>query len=61
MASIWKDPRSPYWIACFTVYIGAHAKQLKRTTSTADRKLAQRIADELDEAGSGRRSADQLR
>ena len=61
MASIWKDPRSPYWLACFTAYVGASAKQLKRTTATADKKLAHRIADELEEAGSGRRSPDQIK
>jgi integrase len=53
MASIWKDPRSPYWLACFTAYVGASAKQLKRTTATEDKKLARRIADELDKAGRG--------
>jgi integrase len=61
MASIWKDPRSPYWLACFTAYVGARARQLKRTTATADKKLARRIADELDEAGCGARSADQIK
>ena len=61
MASIWKDPRSPYWLACFTAYVGASAKQLKRTTATDDKKLARRIADELDETGRGARSADQIK
>ncbi len=61
MASIWKHPSSPYWNACFTAYVGASAKQLKRTTATADKKLARRIADELDEAGRGARSADQIK
>lgn len=61
MASIWKDPRSPYWLACFTAYVGASAKQLKRTTATADKKLARRIADELDEAGRGARSPEQIK
>jgi integrase len=61
MASIWKDPRSPHWVACFTVYIGASAKQLKRTTATEDKKLARRIADELEEAGRGVRSTDQIK
>lgn len=61
MASIWKDPRSPNWLACFTAYVGASAKQLKRTTATADKKLARRIADELDEAGRGARSPEQIK
>jgi integrase len=61
MASIWKDPRSPYWLACFTAYVGASATQLKRTTATEDRKLARRIADELEEAARGVRSADEVK
>lgn len=61
MASIWKDPRSPYYLACFTAYVGASARQLKRTTATADKKLARRIADELDEAGRGARSPEQIK
>jgi integrase len=61
MSSIWKDPRSPNWVACFTAIVGASVKQLKRTTATADRKLARRISDELDEAGRGARSPDQIK
>jgi integrase len=61
MSSIWKDPRSPYWLACFTAYVGASAKQIKRTTGTVDKKLARRIADELDEAGRGRRSPEDIK
>jgi integrase len=61
MSSIWNDPRSPYWLACFTAYVGASAKQLKRTTGTADKKLARRIADELDDIGRGARSPDQIK
>ena len=61
MASIWKDPRSPNWLACYTAFVGASAKQMKRTTATADKKLARRIADELEEAGAGRRSPDQIK
>jgi integrase len=61
MASIWKDPRSPYWVACFTAYIGVSAKQLKRTTATSERKLASRIADELEEAARGARSAERIK
>src|SRR5690349_12696373 len=60
MASIWKDQRSPYWIACFTAYVGVSAKQLKRTTATTDKKLARKIADELDEAARGARSPERI-
>lgn len=61
MASIWKDPRSPYWLACFTAFVGASAKQLKRTTATSDRKLARRIAEELEDVGRGARSTDHIK
>ncbi|MGC3958429.1 MAG: tyrosine-type recombinase/integrase [Verrucomicrobiota bacterium] len=53
MASIWKDDRSPFFTACFTGYVGASARQFKRTTGTANRRLAQRIADKLDDVGRG--------
>lgn len=42
MASVWKDPRSSNWIACFTDKNGLRRK---KTTDTRDRKKAQRIAD----------------
>ena len=61
MASIWKHPNSSYWSACFTVYVGASAKQLKLSTATADKKLARRIAEELDEVGRGERKPDQIK
>jgi integrase len=61
MSSIWRDTRSPYWIACFTAITGARARQLKRTTATEDRKLARRIADELDEVGCGKRTPEQVK
>ncbi len=61
MASIWKDPRSPYWTACFTAYIGVSARQLQRTTATTDKKLARRIADELEEAARGKRTPERIK
>jgi len=61
MASIWKDPRTPHWIACFTGYVGASVKQLKRTTGTSNAKLARRIADKLDDAGRGSLSPDEIK
>lgn len=60
MASIWKDPRSPHLLACFTAYIGASARQFKRTTATHDKKLARRIADELEDAARGKRQPEQV-
>lgn len=61
MASIWKDPRSPYWTACFTAYVGVSAQQLQRTTATTDKKLARRIADELEEAARGKRTPERIK
>jgi integrase len=63
MASITKDahqpPKSPFWIACFNaVGSDGRVRQLKRSTKTTDRKLAQRLADEWEHleklAGKGR-------
>jgi integrase len=56
MSSITKDPldRSPFFLACFTAYVGQARCQLKKSTATKDRKLAQRIADQLEEAAQGR-------
>lgn len=61
MASIWKDPRSPHLIACFTAFIGQSARQLKKATGTTDKKLARRLADELEEAGHGARTPGRIK
>jgi integrase len=56
MASITKDPRdrSPYFQACFTAYRGQARTQLKKSTATTDRRLAQRVADALEDGAQGR-------
>jgi integrase len=63
MASITRDahqpPKSPFWIACLgSVGSDGRVRQLKRSTKTTDRKLAQRLADEWEHleklAGKGR-------
>lgn len=61
MASIWKGPRSQNWLSCFTAYVGASAKQFKRTTATADKKLARRTTDELEETACGAGSPDEIK
>lgn len=61
MASIWKHPNSPYFMACFSACIGAGVRQFKLTTGSSDRKVARRIADELEEAAANRRSPEQIR
>lgn len=40
-------------MACFTANVGVITRQPKLTTATADRKLARRIADELEAAARG--------
>lgn len=61
MASLWQQARSPFKTACITCVVGQSRKRIKKSTATADRKLAQRIADELEEAGHGRRSSEQIK
>jgi site-specific recombinase XerC len=60
MASIWKDDRSPYFTACLALYEGRRHRQLKKSTGTTDRKLARRIAEELEEAGHGRKTGEEV-
>ncbi len=57
VASIWKDHRSPYHLACATIFVGSRRIQVKKTTGTRDRKLAQRIAFEIEDIGQGLKSA----
>ena len=62
MAAIFRDSedRSPNFIACFSLYQGASRKQLRRSTGTDDKKLALRIALELEDAGRGVRDSAQV-
>lgn len=53
MASLRKRPESPYWVACFT---DPEGRRTQRSTGTTDRREAQRIANQFeDAAGEGRR------
>ena len=61
MASIWKDTRSPHFVACFTAITGMRRVQWKRSTHTAERKLARRIADEIEDAAQGKSDALRVR
>jgi integrase len=58
VASLTKRPKSKFWVACFTDRTG---RRLKRSTATANRKQAQMIADEFEEAARKRRTALQAR
>src|SRR4051794_24809306 len=46
MASLFKHPKSQFWSACYT---DRHGKQLKRSTKSADKAHAMRIALELEQ------------
>lgn len=61
MASLWKHPKSSHWTACFDAIAGAAILRCKRSTGTSDRKLATKIAWELEETGRGRRSAEEIK
>jgi integrase len=47
MASLRKHPKSPFWSACFTLPDGTRTT---RSTGTSERKTAQRIANEYEDA-----------
>lgn len=63
MASITKDSkdRSPFFTACVTLFQGQQRRQLKKSTGTAERRLAQRIADALEDAAQGRINHDSIK
>jgi len=58
MASIFKRPRSQFWFAAFT---DANGRRLKKSTKTADKRLALRIADEYETGAKKRRTYLQIR
>jgi integrase len=58
MASIWKNPRSKYFIACFT---DGKGRRLKRSTKTTDKKQAMKLATKFEEESVAKRTAKQAR
>jgi integrase len=58
MASLTKRSTSKFWVACFT---DRNGRRLKRSTASSNRKQAQKIADEYEEAARKRRTALQTR
>ena len=54
MASIWRDPRTRFWVACFTNRDG---RRLKKTTKETDRKKAQRMADAFEKVARNKQTA----
>lgn len=47
MASLWKHPKSKFFVGCFSLPDG---RRTKRSTKTTDRKLAQKLVNEWEEA-----------
>ena len=60
MSSVYNDDRSPHYTCCFTAIINGRRIQSKKTSGTANPKLARRLADELEETGFGRRNRDEI-
>jgi integrase len=62
MASLREKPRSPYWWACFYREDGSRTQRSTRLTATqANRKAAQRMADDLEDAHQRRATEGQMR
>jgi integrase len=57
MASIWRNPKSKYWTACWR---DAAGKQRRASTKTTDRRLARRIAEQYEKASRGKRTLAQV-
>ena len=53
MASIHKDRGDATWRAAFTCIVGTARVRVKKTTGTADRKLAGRTADFMEDVAAG--------
>lgn len=61
MASLWNDERTENFVACITGIVGSRRVQWKRSTGTSDKRLARRIADELEDAAQGKKNLDAVR
>jgi len=46
MASVKRHPKSPFWMACFTLHDG---RRTTRSTGTTDKKEAQRVANHFED------------
>lgn len=58
MASVWKHPNSPFWTACFT---GLDGRRKKRSTKETNRRKAEKLAEQFEEAARKRRTFGQVR
>jgi hypothetical protein len=57
MASLWKNPKSKFWTACWRDQNG---RQRRASTKTTDRKLARKIAEQYEGASRGKRTLAQV-
>ena len=58
MSCVWKSPKSRFWIAQFYDHAG---KRRNRSTKSTDRRKAERIAEQYEDAFSRKRTARQVR
>ncbi|MBL9146163.1 MAG: tyrosine-type recombinase/integrase [Verrucomicrobiaceae bacterium] len=61
MASLWKHPKSKFWVACYTDTTGRQRKVSTKIVATEKtRKQAMRIADEMESAHKTRATTTQI-
>jgi len=61
MASLWKHPKSKFWVACYTDTTGRQRKVSTKIEATEkNRKQAMRIADEMESAHRTRATTTQI-
>lgn len=62
MSSVWKHPKSQYWVACYT---GPDGRQMKRSTrivaTQKSRRQAEKIAEAYEEAARRKNTSAQVR
>lgn len=61
MASIWKHPKSKFWVACYTDTDGRQRKKSTRIESTEkNRRVALKVAESLEQAHKRRATTTQI-
>jgi integrase len=57
VSSIWKNPKSKFWTACWRDSSG---RQRRASTRTTDKRLARKAAEEFEKASRGKRTLAQI-
>jgi integrase len=57
VSSIWKNPKSKYYTACWR---DSNGRQRRASTRTTDRRLARKAAEEFEKASRGKRTLAQI-